>query len=49
MGWATVHITKLRVGRTVSFRPRDNSMSPGIESGQLCTVEPEDLKSFDRV
>lgn len=26
----------------VSFRPRGNSMSPKIESGQLCTVEPVD-------
>lgn len=40
MGWATPHIARLREGHTVSFRPRGNSMSPKIESGQLCTVEP---------
>ena len=27
---------------TVSFRPRGNSMSGKIESGQLCTVAPVD-------
>jgi hypothetical protein len=40
MGWATHYIAKLQAGETVSFRPRGNSMSPKIESGQLCTVEP---------
>ena len=40
MGWATGHIAKLRLGQVVSFRPRGNSMSPKIEPGQLCTVEP---------
>ena len=40
MGWATGHIARLRAGQAVSFRPRGNSMSPKIESGQLCTVEP---------
>ncbi|HMY15712.1 MAG TPA: S24/S26 family peptidase [Polyangium sp.] len=52
MGWATGHITKLREGHTVSFRPRGNSMSPRIESGQLCTVEPvnsSDLRPGDIV
>jgi len=38
MGWATGHIEKLRAGETVSFRPRGNSMTGKIESGQLCTV-----------
>ena len=28
------------MGEVVSFRPRGHSMSPKIESGQLCTVEP---------
>lgn len=42
MGWATGHIAKLREGETVSFRPRGNSMSGKIESGQLCTVAPVD-------
>jgi hypothetical protein len=40
MGWATGHIANLRNGKTVSFRPRGNSMAGKIESGQLCTVEP---------
>src|SRR5689334_19927795 len=40
MGWAAGHIEKLRRGETVSFRPRGNSMTGKIESGQLCTVQP---------
>jgi hypothetical protein len=42
MGWASGYITKLQAGETVSFRPRGNSMSPRIESGQLCTLVPVD-------
>jgi hypothetical protein len=42
MGWASGYIEKLRSGETVSFRPRGNSMSGKIESGQLCTVAPAD-------
>lgn len=40
MSWATHYIQQLREGRTVSFRPRGNSMRGKVESGQLCTVEP---------
>ena len=40
MGWATHDIEKLKVGETVSFRPRGNSMIGKIESGQRCTVVP---------
>lgn len=40
MGWAIQYIAKLKEGKTVSFRPRGNSMKGKIESGQLCTVEP---------
>jgi len=40
MGWAASHIAKLQAGQCVSFRPRGNSMTPRIQSGQLCTVEP---------
>ena len=43
MGWATHYIEELRLGQVVSFRPRGNSMSPKIRSGQLCTVEPVDV------
>lgn len=40
MGWATSYIARLKDGKTVSFRPRGNSMAGKIESGQLCTVTP---------
>jgi hypothetical protein len=40
MGWADGHIARLARGETVQFRPRGNSMTGKIESGQLCTVEP---------
>jgi len=43
MGWATGYIARLKAGETVSFRPRGGSMSPRIESGQLCTVVPIDV------
>ena len=42
MGWATHYIEILRVGQSVSFRPRGQSMKGRIESGQLCTVAPVD-------
>jgi hypothetical protein len=47
MGWAAHYIAKLKNGETVSFRPRGNSMSGKIESGQLCTVEPIDQKNIE--
>ena len=47
MGWATPHIDKLRRGETVQFRPRGNSMSGKIESGQLCTVVPASPKELE--
>jgi hypothetical protein len=40
MGWASKFIEKLKAGETVSFRPRGQSMSGKIESGDLCTVAP---------
>jgi hypothetical protein len=46
MGWAAGHIEKLRSGVIVSFRPRGNSMSGKIESGQLCTVQPVDAATL---
>lgn len=46
MGWARVHIARLKSGETVSFRPHGASMSGKIESGQLCTVEPVDPESL---
>jgi hypothetical protein len=47
MGWATGHIEKLRGGETVSFRPRGNSMTGKIASGQLCTLEPVDPTTLE--
>jgi len=40
MSWATPYIAMLQSGKTAQFRPRGNSMTGRIESGQLCTVEP---------
>ena len=42
MGWAAHHIEKLKAGETVQFRPRGNSMTGKVDSGQLVTVEPCD-------
>ncbi len=39
MNWEQ-HRQDLAEGKSVSFRPKGNSMSPKIESGQLVTVEP---------
>ncbi len=47
MGWATFHIEKLKRGETVQFRPRGNSMSGKIESGDLCTVVPAKKEELD--
>jgi hypothetical protein len=49
MGWATQYINQLQNGQTVEFRPRGNSMTGKIESGQLCSVEPVADPSFLRV
>lgn len=43
MGWASGYIARLQAGETVQFRPKGNSMTGKIESGQLCTVEPTEL------
>jgi hypothetical protein len=40
MGWATHYIEKLQRGETVEFKPRGNSMSGKVESGQHCVVSP---------
>lgn len=47
MSWATFHIQALKEGKTVSFRPRGNSMEPKIKSGQLCEVEP--IKDYSKL
>jgi phage repressor protein C with HTH and peptisase S24 domain len=46
MGWATPYIAKLKSGATVQFRPRGNSMTGRIESGDLCTVVPADIATL---
>ncbi len=49
MSWATPYVAKLKLGETVSFRPRGNSMQGKIESGQLCTAEPiEDYDTLEK-
>lgn len=40
MGWATNYIALLKVGQTIKFRPRGNSMTGKVDNGQLVTVEP---------
>ncbi len=40
MSWATRAIESLKKGETVTIRPRGNSMSGRIESGNLVTIEP---------
>ena len=40
MGWATKYIEQLQRNEAVQFRPRGNSMTGKIESGQLVTVVP---------
>lgn len=47
MGWAARYIAQLRAGQTVSFRPRGNSMTGRIDSGQLCTVAPVDPATLE--
>ena len=40
MSWAKHAIEKLLAGETVQIRPKGNSMSGKIESGDLVTLEP---------
>lgn len=52
MDWAHHYIEQLKMGETVSFRPRGESMRGKIRSGQLCTicpVSPIDIKAGDVV
>lgn len=51
MGWADKYIEDLLGGKCVSFRPRGNSMTPLIKSGDLIHVHPDvnDLKIDDIV
>lgn len=47
MNWNSIR-EELSQGKTVSFRPKGNSMIPRIESGQLVTVEPADHSSIKK-
>lgn len=40
MRWAQSHIQMLQSGKTVQFRPKGNSMTGRINSGDLVTIEP---------
>jgi hypothetical protein len=46
MSWATHYIEKLKMGETVRFRPRGNSMKGKVNSGQLVTVEPTQIREL---
>lgn len=41
MGWADSYLTPLSEGNIVKFRPKGNSMTGKIESGQQVTVDPK--------
>jgi len=47
LSWATPYIARLKLGETVQFRPRGQSMKGKIESGQLCTVAPVDAATLE--
>lgn len=38
MGWADAYIVELKRSGIAYFRPKGNSMTPRIKSGQHCTV-----------
>ncbi len=40
MSWALHLVEKLKLGESVTFNPRGNSMSPLIKSGEEVTVSP---------
>jgi SOS-response transcriptional repressor LexA len=48
MGWAAPYIAKLKAGETVTFRPRGNSMTGKVDSGQLVTVSPADGQHVEK-
>lgn len=39
-------IRRLQEGETVQFRPRGDSMTPRIKSGQLVTIEPVEIQDL---
>jgi hypothetical protein len=38
--WATTYIQQLKEGKTITIKPKGNSMTPIIKSGQLCKIAP---------
>ncbi len=44
MSWASPYVKQLLAGETVSFRPTGNSMTPLVQSGQLCIVSPVSIE-----
>lgn len=42
MSWASQYIAQLKAGNIIKFRPRGNSMTGKINSGQLVTIKPID-------
>ena len=42
MGWALLHISKLKLGETVSFRPKGNSMQRPCPLGAFYGQEGKD-------
>ena len=40
MSWATNYINQLQAGKTVTFKPRGNSMTGLVNSGDTVLIEP---------
>jgi hypothetical protein len=47
MSWATRYIADLQNGNEVKIRPRGNSMTGKINSGQLCTIVPVNVEGLN--
>jgi SOS-response transcriptional repressor LexA len=47
MGWASAYIERLKQGEIVSFRPRGDSMTGRVSSGDLVTVAPVDPTTLE--
>lgn len=43
MGWAVMYVEKLKLGESVTFRPRGGSMRGRVASGQLVTITPAEV------
>ena len=47
MGWADFAIKELQQGNEVTIKPRGNSMSGKIESGEEVTIEPVAIDTIE--